>query len=144
MNSQKNWLMIILTLIFVLFYSAVLLGWLKPLSDMTVIMRLEPIIFVILGYYFASLPSQKAQFVLKEEIAHQTKRADAAQHSREQAQQEREVLEEKLKNVRVVLKSAGVRRSSRNLIEGDFKTDKEETPENLRYLISTATNILDS
>jgi hypothetical protein len=144
MDSLKNWIVIVLTLIFVLFYTAALLGWLKPLSDMTFVMRLEPILFLMVGYYFASLPAQKTQTVLKDEIIHQTKRADAAQHSREQVQQERQMLEEKLKNVRIILMSTTGKSSSKILTENSFKTEREETPESLRCLIKTATNILNS
>ena len=144
MDSQKNWIMTVLTLIFVLFYTAALLGWLKPLSDMAVVTRLEPILFILIGYYFASLPAQKTQAVMKEEIIQQAKRADAAQYSREQAQQEREILEEKLKNVRTVLMSAAGKRSSKTLIGGSLKIAEEENTESLRYSINTATNILNA
>jgi hypothetical protein len=144
MDSQKNWIMTVLTLIFVLFYTTALLGWLKPLSDMAVVTRLEPILFIIIGYYFASLPAQKTQAVMKDEIIHQAKKADAAQHSREQAQQEREILEEKLKNVRTVLMSVAGKRSSKTLIGSSLKTEAEENSESLRYSINTATDILNS
>ncbi|HVE59414.1 MAG TPA: hypothetical protein VNB22_21570 [Pyrinomonadaceae bacterium] len=144
MFSLKNWIMIVLTLIFVFLYTAALLGWLKPLSDITLVMRLEPILFVILGYYFSSLPAQQTQTALKEEIARQTKRADAAQYSREQSQQERDALEEKLKNVRTVLMPAAGKRLSKTLIDSSFKTDKENNSEALQYSISAALNILNS
>ena len=78
MNNYKSWVMVILTLIFVVLYTVALLGWLKPLSDVTMVMRLEPIIFVIIGYYFGRLPSQQNEETLKEEISRQTKKADAS------------------------------------------------------------------
>jgi len=46
------------------------------------IARIEPIIFVIVGYYFGRLPSQQNEKALKEEISRQTQRADAAQHAK--------------------------------------------------------------
>jgi hypothetical protein len=136
--------MIVLTLIFVFLYTAALLGWLKPLSDITLVMRLEPILFVILGYYFSSLPAQQTQAELKEEIARQTKRADATQFSREQTQQERDALVEKLSNVRTILMPAASKRLSKIQIDSNLKTDKESNSEALQYSINTAINILNS
>jgi len=55
-DALKNWIMVVLTLIFISLYGAALIGWLKPLADDRMVMRLEPIIFVIIGYYFGRLP----------------------------------------------------------------------------------------
>ena len=51
-DALRNWIMVVLTLIFVSLYAAALLGWLKPLADEKMVLRLEPIIFVIIGYFF--------------------------------------------------------------------------------------------
>lgn len=48
------------------------------------IARIEPIIFVTVGYYFGHLPSQHNAKTLKEEISRQTQRANGAQHAKEQ------------------------------------------------------------
>lgn len=95
--------MIALTLIFVVFYGAALLGWLKPLSDIAMVTRLEPIIFVIIGYYFGRFPTQQNEQTLKEEIIRQTQKTDAVQQAKEKANQECEALEEKIKNAIGVL-----------------------------------------
>ena len=105
-NALKNWVMVALTVVFVLLYGAALLGWIKPLADEHVVARLEPIIFVIIGYYFGRLPAQQNEQTLKGELNRQTQKAEAAQHAKEQAQQAREALEEKVKNVRVTLASS--------------------------------------
>lgn len=102
-DDMKSWLMAGLTLIFVFLYGAALLGWLKPLTDITMVSRLEPIIFVIIGYYFGRLPAQQNEKTLKEEITRQTQKTDAAQHTKEQVLQEREALEEKVKNTKAAL-----------------------------------------
>ena len=99
----KNWVMVLLTFVFVILYSAALVGWLKPPADEKMVMRLEPIIFVVIGYYFGRLPGQQNEKTLKDEIGRQTQKADAAQHAKEQAQLSREVIEEKLKNVKAAL-----------------------------------------
>lgn len=93
METLKGWMMIVVTLAFVILYAAALTGWLKPLADFTMITRLEPIIFVIIGYHFGRLPAQQNEKTLKEEIDRQSRKADAAQHVKEQAQKEREVME---------------------------------------------------
>src|SRR3712207_4544931 len=102
-NAVRNWMMIVLTLIFVVFYAAALLGWLRPLSDIAMVTRLEPIIFVIIGYYFGRLPAQQNEQTLKDEIIRQTQKSDASQQAKEKANQECEALEEKIKNAVGVL-----------------------------------------
>lgn len=99
----KNCLMVFLTVGFVVLYGLALLGKLRPLADSSMVTRLEPIIFVLIGYYFGRLPGQQNEQTLKEEIGRQTQRADAAQHAKESALQTREVLDEKIKNARTAL-----------------------------------------
>ena len=74
----KNWIMVVLTLVFIALYGAALVGWLKPLTDDKLVLRLEPIIFVIIGYYFGRLLGQQNEKTLKQEIGRQTLRAAAA------------------------------------------------------------------
>jgi hypothetical protein len=140
----KNWGMIALTLIFVVLYVAALLGWLKPLSDITIVTRLEPIIFVLIGYFFGRFPAQQNEKTLKEEINRQTQKADAAQHAKEHALQVREILEEKVKNVKAVLtpvsKQDGGELKSR--VTGPASRP-DDTPED-DPLILAAITILDS
>jgi signal transduction histidine kinase len=84
-DQLKSWTMVVLTLIFVFLYITALAGWLKPPTDAAMITRLEPIIFVIIGYYFGRLPSQQNEKTLKGEITRLTQKTDAAQHLKEQA-----------------------------------------------------------
>jgi hypothetical protein len=106
-EGLKGWTMVLLTMIFVALYLAALTGWLRPLSDVTMITRLEPIIFVIIGYYFGRLPAQQNERTYKDEINRNIKRADAGQCAKEQAERDRDVIEERLKNVKVALVSKG-------------------------------------
>ena len=135
-EAMKSWVMVVLTFVFILLYGAALMGRLKPLSDISMVTRLEPIIFVIIGYYFGRLPAQQNEKTLKEEVARQSQKADAAQHAKEQALQSREAIEEKMKNVRTAL-SAG----------GGSPSDKLQRPGNeeaVRHAVSAATKILNS
>ena len=142
-NALRSWVMVTLTIVFLLLYGAALVGWLKPLADEKMVMRLEPIIFVIIGYYFGRLPSQQNESTLKEEIGRQTQRADAAYHAKEQVQQAREALEEKLKNVRVMLTSSPgwTPKAPAESIDKSGAPAKEEA---LRQSIAGALNILNS
>lgn len=98
-------LMVVLTVVFVLLYAAAFTGKFDPLKDNTMLLHLEPIIFIIIGFYLGRFPARQNEATLKEEITRQNQKADAAQYSKEKAQQEREQLEERLKNVKTALKS---------------------------------------
>jgi len=91
--------MVVLTLALVLLYAAALIGWIKPLVDQKMALRLEPIIFVIVGYCFGRLPAQQNERTLKDEIDRHAQKVDAVQATKEQALQTLAALEEKVKNV---------------------------------------------
>ena len=97
--------LIIITLIFVLLYAAAYAGKFDPLKDNTMLLRLEPLIFILIGYCFGRIPARQNEQTLKDEITRQTQKADAAQYAKEKAQLERETLEEKIRNTRTSLKS---------------------------------------
>lgn len=143
-DMLKGWTMVVLTFVFVLLYGAALFGWLKPLSDVTMITRLEPIIFVIIGYYFGRLPAQQNEKTLKDEIGRQTQKADAAQHAKEQAQQSREAVEEKMKNVNAALTSAAPTTSAAKFAEDVHKAGGPINENGLRYSVGAALRILNS
>jgi hypothetical protein len=144
----RNWLMTTLTALFVSFYGAALLGWLKPFPDEQAVARLEPIIFVLIGYYFGRLPAQQNEQMLKSELGHQTQKTDAAQHAKEQALQAREALEEKVKNVKIVLVSSTAS-SAAGAANKKFAGNTEELAppahaDTLRQKVTLAINILNS
>jgi hypothetical protein len=138
----RSWVMVALTLIFILLYALALTGWLKPLADERMVARLEPVIFVIIGYYFGRLPAQANEHTLKGEINRQTKKADAAQNAKEQVQRTAETFEERLKNARVTLAatapSAGRRARAENVSPGS------STDDSLRHSVDVALSILNS
>ncbi|HXM50266.1 MAG TPA: hypothetical protein VN956_20660 [Pyrinomonadaceae bacterium] len=143
-DALRNWIMVVLTLIFVGLYGAALVGWLKPLADEKMVLRIEPIIFVIIGYYFGRLPGQQNEKTLKDEIGRQTQKAEAAQHIKEQALQTREALEEKLKNTSAALNSAGPATVRNSLAEEVHKTGGPIKEDGLRYSVGAALRILNS
>ena len=101
----KDSIMVILTLVFVLLYAAAFTGKFDPLKDNTLLLRLEPIILILIAYYFGRLPSRQNEKSLKDEIARQTQKTDAAQYAKEKANQERETLEERIRNAKTTLKA---------------------------------------
>lgn len=137
----RSWVMVLLTLIFVTLYGAGLVGWLRPWADEKLVMRFEPIVFVIIGYYFGRIPSKQNEKTLKDEIDRQTQKANATQHAKEQVQQAREGLEEKVKNVRAALTSATHRQNKVLAVEGVGRSGSEDT---LRSSVNTALSILES
>lgn len=143
-DMLKGWTMTILAAAFVLLYAAALFGWLRPPTDERMVTRLEPIIFVIIGYYFGRLPGQQNEKTLKEEAARQTQRADAAQHAKEQAQQSREALEEKVKNARAALTPAVSGAGTKAASAAADKTASPPRDEALRLAAAATLNILHS
>ena len=142
-DTLKNWIMVVLTLVFISLYGAALIGWLKPLADEKMVTRLEPIIFVIIGYYFGRLPGQQNEKTLKQEVNRQTQRADAAQSAKEQALQSNEALEEKIKNVKATLTTE---HSVAATISGAdvFRSSGSSHEEGLRHVVGAALRILSS
>jgi hypothetical protein len=136
----KGWLMILLTIAFVVLYGLALMGKIRPLADVSIVSRIEPIIFVIIGYYFGRSPAIQNERSLKDEITRQTQKADAAQHAKEQALQSREVFEEKLKNVNISLSRTASNLSSTARNAAAPNGQQEE----LKHSIDTALVILKS
>lgn len=137
----KSWVMVALTLIFVALYVAAIFGQIEPLKGVSIITRLEPIIFVIIGYYFGRLPAQANENTLKNEINRHSQKADAAQQIKEKAQQEREILEEKIRNVKITLSP-----QKTNLMATKTKgmIDSAEIVGSQNQAVETALKILDS
>ena len=134
--------MVFLAGVFVLLYTVALLGWLKPLSDVAMVTRLEPLIFIIIGYYFGRRPAQQNEQSLKDTIDRQTKKAEDVQHLLEQARQEREALDEKLENVKIILTSLTGKASPANMNRSS--ADEEANLKTQRHSIVNAINILNS
>ena len=141
-DTLKNWIMVVLTLIFITLYGAALTGILKPLADEKMVLRLEPIIFVIVGYYFGRLPGQQNERTLKQEINRQTQRGDAAQSAKEQAQQSNEALEEKMKNVKATLSADAAALAMTSGSHGLRSATLKD--EELRPMVNAAMRILNS
>jgi hypothetical protein len=104
-NVLRDWVMVLLTVVFVVLYGLALAGKLKPLPDQSIVSHLEPVLFVVLGYYFGRLPAQQSEQTLRSEIKDLTKRAEAARQGREVALQSHEALQERVRSARKALAS---------------------------------------
>jgi len=102
-ETLRSWLMVSLTVIFLCLYALVLFGFLRPFADITLITRIEPVIFVIIGYFFGRLPLQQTERLLRDELTRQKLKADSAQQAKENVEIEKEVMIEKIKNARAAL-----------------------------------------
>ena len=144
-TALRGWVMVVLTLLFVILYASALIGWLKPLADEKMIVRLEPVIFVIIGYYFGRLPSQQNENRLRGEIRRQRQRADSALLAKEQAQQGREVLEEKVRNTIAALTSSTQSRvGSFSAGEGAERSGEQVKGEALQRAVIATLSVLNS
>lgn len=143
-GTLKSWTMVVLTLAFVLLYWADLTSWLKPLTDEKMVLRLEPIIFVIIGYYIGppAGPAKREDSQGRDRPANTKSRR--RQNAKEQALQTREGVEEKLKNVSAALTSAAPSRSATAFAEDISKSGGPIKEEGLRYSIGAALKILNS
>jgi hypothetical protein len=102
--------MAILLVIFVVLYGLAFAGKLDPFKDNSMLLRFEPVIFVLIGYYFGRWPSRHTEQFLRDEIARQTVKIDAAQFAKEKAQQERDALEERMRNAAQTLRATDSKR----------------------------------
>lgn len=143
-NNFQTWMLTALTFVFVLLYGAALLGWLKPLPDDRMVARLEPIIFVFIGFCFGRLPAQQIGQTFRAELIRQTQKADAAQHAKEQAQQVRDTLEEKINNVRVLLASSAQGAAGTGSAARTEPAAASIQHDALRQHVVTAINVLNS
>lgn len=143
-TGPQDGIMVVLTIVFVLFYGTALIGWIKPPADDQAIARLEPIIVVIIGYYFGRLPAQQTEQTLKGELNRQTQKAEAAQHAKEQAQQAREALEEKMKNVRVTLASSAAGAAAKAFAGNTEEAAAQNQTDTLRQRVANALELLNS
>ena len=138
-DYARNWLMVGLALIFVSLYSAVLMGWLRPFSDRCMATKLEPLMFLIIGYFLGRLPAQQHEKTLRDEVTHHALRAEAAQQAKERAQQSRDAIEERLKNVRSALITG-----SDATIESTASKSDLQFEERTRQSVRAALSILNS
>jgi hypothetical protein len=141
--------MVGLTFIFVGLYFAALVGWLPPLADEKLVTRLEPIIFVIVGYYFGRLPGEQNEAALKQEINRQATNTDEAHKKLEQANEtesaqraKTQESEQRLKDVHAVLSSAAPQTESGDAMPSFSVKGVGGGEDPARHALSAAMSIL--
>jgi len=112
-ETLRGWMLVILTAVFVGLYTAALLGWIKPLPDNQVVVRLESIVAVIIGYYFGRVPGEKNEKTLKEQVDRESRKAGEAEEEKKDAQRgeaaahvDRAAMEQKVKSAKAALTAA--------------------------------------
>lgn len=137
-DSLRDVLILVLIAFFILLYASVLTGWFKPVSDVGFLNRIEPIIFLIIGYYFGRLPSERNERMLKDEVTRQTRRADASDQQKERLLCEGEIVEERVRNAKAVL----TRHASTTIPGCDQNTAEDSGTTDLEASVKTALRIL--
>lgn len=109
-DSLKSWTMAVVTLVFVALYALSIAG----IGNLTshALKDLQPIVFVIIGYYFGRLPSQPVENALQEQIRSQGTREDAARSAERTAVADTAAFEERMKAAMAILKTEQSRISS--------------------------------
>ncbi len=150
-DPSRSWVMVGLTALFVLLYAAALLGWLHPISDDKLITHLEPIIFVIVGYYFGRVPSAQTEKSLKDEAERQAKgRAtaekdkDSALRDKAEAEKKTGALEQKIKSAKATLASAAPEAEPATLAVTLGKGAAGVGEPQLRQTLAAAARVLDA
>jgi hypothetical protein len=80
-KDPRTWVMVCLTAVFVVLYVLTLFGWISAQepADQSILVRLEPILFAIIGYYFGREPSVRNENRLSSEADEERKRRNVAQ-----------------------------------------------------------------
>ena len=151
-ETLRGWMLVALTAVFVALYTAALLGWIKPLPNDQVVVRLEAIIGVIIGYYFGRVPGEKNEKTLKEQVNREAQKAGEAEEKKEEAQRgenaahvDRAALEQKVKSAKAALTAAAPQRAAdglpANLGEGQAPPANDAAA---RHAVAAALQVLDS
>jgi len=102
-ETAKHWIMIVVSLSFLVLYGAALTGWLRPITTNSLAERLEPIIFILVGFYFGQLPFTYALRSRKRELQRMREKLEETQKSKEQIQSEHDSMAEKISNAKIAL-----------------------------------------
>ena len=144
--------MIGLTAVFVALYVAALFDVIHPVADDRVVVRLEAIVAVIIGYYFGRVPGEKNEKTLKEEVNRQAGKAKAEEQKKEQVQREKAAAEQRSgalemqrKNVRAVLSTAAPEAQEAELADTLGRESTASVHESgLRQTLAAAIRVLDA
>ena|SRR5713101_5069849 len=111
--NPKDWIVVVLTVVFVALYVLALVGVMKLPSDDKLVVQIAPIISVIIGYYFGRIPGEKNEQTLRQQVdATRGEREQAvaqknqAQNERNDAVQQRERFATKIADARAALSAA--------------------------------------
>jgi hypothetical protein len=152
-ETLRGWMLVILTAVFVALYTAALLGWIKPLPDNQVVVRLESIVAVIIGYYFGRVPGEKNEKTLKQQVEREARKAGEAEEDRKDAQRgeaaahvDRAALEQKVKSAKAALAAVGVPQGAQGRLAPNLGGEAEApaTDSAARHAAAAALRVLDA
>jgi hypothetical protein len=148
-EGLRNWVMVALTLVFVGLYGLALMGLISPLKDDQTVVKLEPIIFVIVGYYFGRLPGQQNEKTLRDAVSREVRQSQEARQKEDEAQMREsdqrghvQALEQKLRSVGATLGSVAPEIPTDELAPVLSKGGGTTTEAALRHSVAAALRIL--
>jgi hypothetical protein len=103
LETAKHWIMIIVSVTFLVLYGAALTGVLRPVTESSIAERLEPIIFILIGFYFGQLPFTQSLRSRKRELERVREKLDELQAAKDQVQREHDAMGEKIANAKIAL-----------------------------------------
>ena len=145
-ETMRSWVMMVLTFLFVLIYIGALAGLIpspNTKQDPQTLSRIESIVFVIIGYYFGRLPAQATEQSLKEQVNHQTGKADQAEQDKTAALQDKQGLLEKVKNAKAAL-SAAMPEAQTEGLSANLSKASPTSADALRHSMVAAAKVLES
>jgi hypothetical protein len=87
--NAKDWVVVVLTAVFVILYVLALAGLLQPPSNDKLVVQIAPIISLMIGYYFGRIPGEKTEQTLQQHVNDTRNQRQQAEDQRNQAQNER-------------------------------------------------------
>ncbi|MGY3133802.1 putative Co/Zn/Cd cation transporter (cation efflux family) [Bradyrhizobium sp. USDA 4501] len=111
--NMKDWVIVVLTAVFVALYVLALAGVLQPPGNDKLVVQISPIISVIIGYYFGRIPGEKNEQTLRQQVndtrnerQQAVDQMNQAQNARNDAVQQRERLATKIADAKAALSAA--------------------------------------
>lgn len=142
--TYKDWIVVLLTILFVVLYVLALTGVLQPPSNDKLVVQIAPIISVIIGYYFGRMPGEKNEQALQQQVT-------AAQGERRQAETDRSAAQ--VQRERVVTLIGAAKEALRTAVPGASPQQLAATlggggagkpdPDAVRMAAASALNVLE-
>lgn len=146
LEGVKGWVMVFLSLVFLLLYVLALFSLIPDLTDgkVKLLTHLEAVLFVIIGYYFGRVPGEQNEKTLRGQLSHEKQDAALERQGRATAENETATLRTKLTDVRATL-AAGIPEAPKAGLVANLAgpANEQDAQTALRQVVAAALNILE-